>query len=57
MHAQKTKSWREVKAKIILRFGTVSAAAREIGCSEQAIRQTAQGRCPRVAEKLFPLLA
>ena len=57
MKRTEPNSWRQVKAKIIVRFGTVGAVAREIGCSEQAIRQTVLGKCPRVAAQLKELLA
>jgi hypothetical protein len=52
MRPTKPQAWREVKAKIILRFGSIGAAARALQCSDEAIRLTVQGKCPNVKRRL-----
>jgi hypothetical protein len=52
MAARKLQNWRQVKAKIILRYGTISAAAAALGCSAEGIRQSVSGKCPGIARKL-----
>jgi hypothetical protein len=54
--ALKRQSWRAVKAKIVIRFGTITAAAQHLGCSDEAIRQSVHGKCPRVAARLNRVL-
>ena len=49
---KETHNWRLVKSKIVLAYGTVSAAAAAIGSSTEGIRQAVRGRCPGVARKL-----
>lgn len=56
MASSKPKSWREVKAKIIIRFGTISAAAAHLGCSAEAVRGAVKGTCPKVAKRLEALI-
>ena len=53
----KTQDWRNVKAKITVRFGTITACARHLKCSDEAIRQAVNGKCPGVATKLEKALA
>lgn len=50
--SRETHKWRAVKAKITVRFGTVSAAAAHLGCSSEGIRQAVRGKCPGIARKL-----
>ena len=50
-HEQRQK-WDRVKAKIIVRFGSVTACAAAIGRSDEAIRQAVAGKCPGVAKQL-----
>ena len=52
VESKKPTRWNQVKAKIVLRFGTVTACARHIGCSDEAIRLSVKGKCPQVARKL-----
>lgn len=47
-----TKDWREVKAKITIKFGSVQAAARGLECSTEAIRLAVNGKAPRVLLRL-----
>jgi len=51
-----THKWRHVKAKIIIRYGSVAECARKLKCSNEAIRQTVTGRCPGIAAKLEAVL-
>jgi len=53
----KTQKWWAVKAKIVARYGSLTAAARVIGCSVEALRQSTRGKCPRVARKLAAILS
>jgi hypothetical protein len=46
------QNWIKVKAKVISRFGTVKAAASQIGCHPNAIRYAAANKCPKVKAKL-----
>lgn len=55
--AKKTQNWRVVKAKIVLRFGTVTACAQALDCSDEAIRMSVQGKCPKVRRKLEAALS
>ncbi len=48
---KKQKQW-ERKAKIIAKFGSIAACCRALKCSDEAIRQTLNGKCPGVARKL-----
>jgi hypothetical protein len=61
MPTRKTKKQisRQDKAKVIAQFGTFTAAARELGCSTEAIRLAfvSPNRCPRVRAKLDAALA
>jgi hypothetical protein len=50
------KTWWEVKGKITARFGTVSACAATLGCSQDALRKAVEGSCPGVAARLKALL-
>ncbi len=52
MAKSKTQTWRERKAKIILRYGSIAQCTRELGVSDEAIRLTIKGKCPGVAKKL-----
>lgn len=44
--------WRAVKAKIIVRYGTLARAAGVLDCSVEGIKQAVKGRCPGIATKL-----
>jgi hypothetical protein len=46
------RTWFRVKGKIISAFGTVSACASEIGCSEDGLRKAVDGKCPGIAARL-----
>lgn len=48
----KHRTYRTFKAKIILRFGTLRAAARAVGCHHNSIRLAGMGRAPEVLQKL-----
>jgi len=52
MPANKSQNWRAVKAKLIIRYGGVSAAANALGCSAEGIRLSAKGQCPGIAKRL-----
>jgi hypothetical protein len=52
MAASKLQSWWDVKAKIIRRWGGITQAANALGCSPEAIRYSAKGKCPRVKARL-----
>lgn len=54
---KQSEAWLENKVKIIRRFGTVTALANRLGCSTEAIRQAATGRCPGVAKRLKEALS
>lgn len=55
--SKQPQAWREVKAKIVLRYGTISELARKIGCSERAIRMAATtAQCPDVRLRMETLL-
>jgi hypothetical protein len=56
MQAHSYKTWRIVKGKIITSFGTISACAAKLGCSEGGIRMAVEGKCPGIAAKLKTLL-
>jgi hypothetical protein len=53
----KDKKWRAVKAKIIVRFGSIAKCAREIDCTPEAVRLAVAGRCPRVKIRLLEALS
>lgn len=53
----KAQNWQQVKSKIYGRYKTIAACARAIGCTEEALRASTKGKCPRVAEKLEAALA
>ncbi len=46
------KKWIQVKAKLILKFGTVKRAASFLDCHPNALRYSVAGKCPRVAFRL-----
>jgi len=50
-HSEK-KRWRPVKAKVVARFGAITAAARAIGCHPNPVRYAQSGLCPKVKNKL-----
>ena len=50
--ARDTQKWRNVKAKIIIEFGSIAACARKLDCSDEAIRQTLHGKCPGIKQRL-----
>jgi hypothetical protein len=50
--AKNHKSSREVKARIILKFGTITACAAHLRCSRESIRLSSKGKCPRIAKRL-----
>lgn len=50
--SREIQKWRGVKAKIVLAYGTISAAAAALGVSTEGIRQAVRGRCPGIARKL-----
>jgi len=52
MAPTKSKTWRSVKAQIILRYGSVTECARDLRCSTEALRLTLRGKCPRVKRRL-----
>jgi hypothetical protein len=45
--------WKQTKAAIILRFGTLECAAKELGCSVDGLRVAIKGRCPGVLQKMI----
>lgn len=48
------QNWRSVKANIVLRFGTVRAAAENIGASPEAMRLAVKGKqCPGIRAKMI----
>jgi hypothetical protein len=49
-------SWRKVKAKLIVRYGTVKAAAASLGCHYNSIRYAQKGLCPGIKRKLDKVL-
>jgi hypothetical protein len=53
----KPTPWLQVKAKIILRYGSVSGAAGALKCTTSAIRYAVEGKCPKVWERLQKALA
>lgn len=50
--SERKLKWRQLKSALILRFGTVSAAARHFKCTPNAIYQVAAGECPKVRRSL-----
>jgi len=40
------------KAKLQLKFGSVAMAAAKLRCSASALRYAAEGKCPRVLERM-----
>ena len=51
------QSWHQVKAEIIRRFGSIKRVGQVIDATPEAIRLTAQGKCPHVARRLRQALA
>lgn len=51
------QKWVAVKVKVIARFGTITAAARKLGCHPNAIRYAVMGLCPRVKVRLDKALS
>jgi hypothetical protein len=51
------KPWWIIKAKIIGRFGSITAAAQRLNCSSEGIRSAAQGKCPGIMKRLEKELA
>ena len=49
--------WLQIKAKIILRYGSVSKAAHAMECTTSAIRYAVDGKCPKVWIRLQKALA
>lgn len=52
-HKQKSSAWRNAKSKIILRFGSITLAARHYRVHPNSIRLAAEGQCPHVAKALL----
>jgi len=44
--------WRQTKARLIARFGTVEAAAKALSCSVSGLRSATEGKCPGIRQKL-----
>ena len=44
--------WRGVKAAIIVRYGSMAAAARDLNCSKTGLRAAAEGACPGILKKM-----
>ena len=55
--AENKSRWRVLKGRVIGRWGSISEAAREIGCHPESIRLAAYGLCPQVLERLEAELA
>jgi hypothetical protein len=51
MHSER-QNWWTVKAKLIERYGTLSAAAADLKCHPNSLRSAARGRCPDVLIKI-----
>jgi len=56
MQAHPYKTWWLVKGKITARFGSVSACARKLECSQDGIRKAVEGKCPGIATRLKELI-
>jgi len=54
--SNKHRKWRKVKIRVIERFGTIRAAAKELKCHPNAIRYSTEGKCPNVQRKLEEIL-
>ena len=49
--------WIQIKAKILLRFGSINKAAQSLDCTTAAIRYSVDGKCPKVWERLQKALS
>jgi hypothetical protein len=49
---KKPQDWRMVKAKIIVRFGTLGACAARLECSVEGLRSAVKGKCPGIWTRL-----
>jgi hypothetical protein len=53
MHEESKKmAWLNLKALLIARFRTITAAARVVGCTPHGLRCAAEGTCPGILKKL-----
>ena len=50
--AKEKRKWWCLKAALIARYGTLSAAAAAMKCSTNGFRHASKGICPGVAKKL-----
>jgi hypothetical protein len=55
---EKARAWRQAKAQIIARYGTLKACARDVGCAPQSLRLAVMSElAPHVRERLLAALA
>jgi hypothetical protein len=46
------QNWWRVKGKIVSKYGSVAAAARQFHCHRNTVRMAASGMCRRVADQM-----